>query len=373
MSEVWNYSWMQRPDVMPEKAVSFDRSSAARQTLNSPAPLRMKEAMASVQSSAATAEAGELFQYVIGDVSLPRQRSAMIPIVTEEINMQRVSIFNAAVQPRHPLHGIRIENSTKVHLMQGPVTVLDEGSYAGDARLNELPSGAKQLISYALDFEMQVDVDQRGGTSQIQTARIINGVLETQRKQTSRYVYTLNNESDKQRSVVVEHPRRPQWELTDTHEPLESTAALHRFFVDVSPDAKEVFIVNEEQVISQSLHLTNLDVSALTLYATSGKIPEKVKRALNQAVVLKRAVQQSDRQIQQKQRQIKAITSEQERIRENMGSVERNSSYYKRLLSKLESQEDEIEKLQKDIAALQGSKNKQLQDLQEYLKGLNVN
>ncbi len=325
-----------------------------------------------VQANVVTAEAGELYQYVIGSVSLPRQRSAMIPIVTEEIAMQRVSIFNYSVQPRHPLHGVRIENSTKVHLMQGPATVLDAGSYAGDARLNELPSGSKQLISYALDFEMQVDVDQRGGTSQVQTARIVKGVLESTRKQTSSYVYTLNNESDKQRTVVIEHPRRSRWEITSNDKPLETTATYHRFLVDVASNKQEIFTVNEEQVLSQSVHLTNLDVNTLTVHATTGNIPSNVKKALNQAIQLKRKVQQSDSEMQQKERQINQITAEQERIRENMGSVERTSSYYKRLLSKLESQEDDIEKLQKDRTTLQNTRTKQQQELQEYLKGLNV-
>jgi hypothetical protein len=54
----------------------------------------------SVQSIASAAKVGELFQYTVGNVSLPRQKSAMIPIVTDEIEIERLSIYNQSVLPR---------------------------------------------------------------------------------------------------------------------------------------------------------------------------------------------------------------------------------------------------------------------------------
>ena len=40
---------------------------------------------------------GELFQYTVGNVTLPRQKSAMLPIITDSVEIERVSIYNAAV------------------------------------------------------------------------------------------------------------------------------------------------------------------------------------------------------------------------------------------------------------------------------------
>ena len=40
---------------------------------------------ASVASVASASKVGELFQYTVGSVSLPRQKSAMIPIVTDPV------------------------------------------------------------------------------------------------------------------------------------------------------------------------------------------------------------------------------------------------------------------------------------------------
>src|SRR5208282_6906 len=77
----------------------------------------------SIASLASAAKVGELFQYTIGNVSLPRQSSAMIPIVTDSVKVERLSIYNAAVLPRNPLNGARMTNTSGKHLLGGPLTV----------------------------------------------------------------------------------------------------------------------------------------------------------------------------------------------------------------------------------------------------------
>jgi hypothetical protein len=67
------------------------------------------DAAASVASLASADELGELFQYQVPGVSLPRQRSAMIPIVTDEVAVERLSIYNQGVLAKHPLNGARLK------------------------------------------------------------------------------------------------------------------------------------------------------------------------------------------------------------------------------------------------------------------------
>ena len=78
-------------------------------------------------------------------VALPRQQSAMLPIVNAEVKGEKVSIYNQAVQAKHPLYGLKFTNTTDLYLMQGPITVFDGGVYAGDARIEDLPPGGERL------------------------------------------------------------------------------------------------------------------------------------------------------------------------------------------------------------------------------------
>src|SRR5262249_57894948 len=89
-----------------------------------------------VASSATAGELGDFFQYVIDHpVSLPRQKSAMLPIVSTDVEGAKVSIYNERTLAKHPLFGLRLKNTSGVHLMQGPITVFDKNTYAGDSRI----------------------------------------------------------------------------------------------------------------------------------------------------------------------------------------------------------------------------------------------
>ena len=100
------------------------------------------DATKSISSVASATSIGELFEYTVGNVTLPRQRSAMIPIITDPIEVERVSIYNPRVLARNPLNGARVKNTTKKHLLAGPVTVLDGATYAGDAQIDNIPPGS---------------------------------------------------------------------------------------------------------------------------------------------------------------------------------------------------------------------------------------
>src|SRR5207247_7352699 len=70
-----------------------------------------------VDSAATGASLGDFFQYAIDHpVSLARQKSAMLPIVGKEVEGARVSIYNQAVQAKHPLLGLRLKPTSALDL-----------------------------------------------------------------------------------------------------------------------------------------------------------------------------------------------------------------------------------------------------------------
>src|SRR5204862_541183 len=171
-----------------------------------PAGVRMTDATQSVASLASASKVGELFQYTVGNVSLPRQRSAMIPIVTDDVEVEKLSIYNPNVLARNPLYGARVKNTTGKHLLQGPITVIDGASYAGDARIDNVPPTQERLISYGIDLQVLVDGGKTEQTDVIQTGKIVKGVLEVTRKLVHTHKYAAENKSDTDKALIVEHP-----------------------------------------------------------------------------------------------------------------------------------------------------------------------
>jgi hypothetical protein len=321
------------------------------------------------------AQLGELFEYTVGSVSLARQKSAMIPIVTDDIDVEKVSIYNQNVLANHPLNGAKVRNTTSKHLLQGPVTVLEAGSYAGDARIDDVPPGQSRLLSYGIDLNLFVDPNaepELTAARTVQSAKIAKGLLQVTVKNQAVQSYALQNKGDAPRTVIVEHPRDPDGRLVEPAAPEEVTPNLYRIRVRVDARKTAKLNVKTEGVASETVQILPTNDETLVSYAQDAQVPEAVRTALGKAVQMKSALADTQRQIEERKKQIAEVTTEQTRIRENMKTVDSKTEYYNRLLKKLDEQETGIEKLQKENADLQKNAEQQRKDLEAYVAGLNV-
>jgi len=416
MMDLYQPLYSTRPTVVPELYASlrppvYDAATAtgvARVTLGAavsapapprigydregrPTPLRLEEvvttglaagkatnldAAESVRSVASAEKLGALFQYTVSDVTLARQKSAMLPIITDSVELERLSIYNASVLRSNPLNGVLLKNTTGKHLLQGPLTVLEKGSYAGDARIDNVPPGQDRLLSYGIDLEMLVDNTKSRQSGALLTAKIDKGELIISRKLVATQEYAANNKSTKDKMLVIEHPIRTGWKLVDTQKPFETTPAVYRFKGTAVANKVTVLAVTEEVVQEEQITLGSADLSQLMFYSRTeeggAEVPKSVRDAIAKAIQLKQAAIDVERDINMRNQRVAEITAEQNRIRENMKTVTQATQYYDRLLAKLNEQESAIETLQKERDALIAKRDSLRRELDEYLSGLTV-
>jgi len=335
------------------------------------APAAPMDMTSSVQPLASGMKLGELFHFTVGDVTLPRQSSAMIPIVGDSIGCERVSIYNSNVMPRNALNGVMLDNTTGKHLLQGPVTVYTDGGYAGDATIDNLPPGQKRMLSYGVDLEMLIDPKPEAKNTLI-TGKIVKGVLMASRRFVQTVKYAVESKSDRDKTLIIEQPIIQTWSLTDTPDPMEKTDQLYRFKVAVPKGGHASLTVNQQSVQDQEIALLDSNEDVLLSWSRQGELPAKVRDALIEAAKRKQAVADLETQINQKKQELSGISTEQGRLRENMRTVDKGSQYYNRLMTKLNDQETQIEKLQSDRDDLENKANVARAAFQNYLNDLNV-
>ncbi len=247
-----------------------------------------------IAADASAAETGALFQYQIkAPVTLPRQRSAMLPIVNQEAAGAKVSIYNESVQAKYPLNGIRLTNTTGLNLMQGPITVFDGGAYAGDARIEDLAPGQDRLLSYGLDLKTEVAPENQAGGNELVTVVIKKGTVIASRKYTNEKTYPIRNRDDQRKTVLVEHPIRPGWELVEPATKPERARDVYRFAVPVDAGQTAKLVVQEENQISESALLSNANDRTIADYLRARKLSAKVRDALKKVTDLRAAVDET--------------------------------------------------------------------------------
>jgi hypothetical protein len=326
-----------------------------------------------VAAAAVGGQSGELFQYAIKTpISLARQKSAMLPIITQAVEGRKLSIYNESVQPKHPLNGFRLKNTTPLYLMQGPVTVFDGDGYAGDARIDDLAPGQDRLIGYALDLKVEVEPQAQGGRQDLVAVRLHRGTLISSHKNAEARLYVVRNRDRKKKDVLIEHPFRDDWNLVEPSEPSERTRQWYRFAVAVDPDKQARLLVREERQYDGTIALTNLRSDQIAVYIRSKAVSGAVKKALQQVVQLRDKLAQTQAERARLVQTVTEISTEQTRIRENMGKLAQNSDLYTRYVKKLDQQETELDDLRKKIEASKDAEARQQRELNDYLGNLEV-
>src|SRR5262249_45488755 len=271
-----------------------------------------------------------------GPVNLPRQKSAMLPVLNERVEARRVSVFNQGTHARHPMLALKLKNTTKLHLMQGPITVFDGDSYAGDARVLDVQPNEERPISYALDQGVEVRARQDPGSSKVVKVAITRGVATTTTEVREQRVYEIKNRSEEPRTVVVEHPYRPDFRLKDESKLAEKTANLYRFQVEVAPGKLEKLDVIEEKPIAHEVALTNADDETIAFLMRGAVASDEVKAALREVVRRKSDLAAAQRELERSERDLKDLFDDQARIRANLERAPKESEAYKRYLKKFD-------------------------------------
>jgi hypothetical protein len=321
-----------------------------------------------VASAATASKLGDFFQYAIDrPVSLARQKSALLPIVNKDVEGTRVSIYNERTQAKFPLLGLKFKNTSGLHLMQGPITVFEGSNYAGDARILDLQPNEERLISYAVDLGTEVNPVPATDNGRITEVKAVKGILYTRTRLRESKTYTIKNRNEQDRLVLVEHPVRNDFHLTDKVKPSETASDFYRFEIKVAPGKAEELVVSEEKDFGETVVLTNLNDDQVRHFISQPVTSSKVKAGLQRTMELRWEVAKTQREIAEQERQLQVIVQDQTRLRANLKELPSDSPIAKRIVEKFGQQETQVEKYQADIKKLQGQEHSQRKAMEDYL------
>jgi hypothetical protein len=329
-----------------------------------------------VETAATGNEMGDLFEYRIDQpVTVRRDRSALIPIVQTRMEGERVSIFNEAARRDRPLSGMMLQNTSRLTLEDGSMTVIDGDAYAGEALMERLKPNEKRLISFALDLGTLVAVRTKENRTPTFLVKVVNGVFQAHYYQTTQKSYTLTNQTERERVVYIEHPVREGWTLQDTREPDGKSARYYRFRVPLEPGKKVELVVTERRALMESYTLTNFTRSDLQLFIARNSLDQPTRDALEKLVEIKTRVAAVDARLAAIDKEMAEIGEDQARLRENIKALAGTTEARQliaRYVAKADTQETRLEQLNKDRQAQAAERFRLQSELDAAIRNLAI-
>jgi hypothetical protein len=349
-----------------EECLSLDDSFAVAQEEQRLTGL-MGAAAAGGALAVEASESGEQFEYKIETpVTVPRNSSALLPIVQQSVDGERISLYNQSSNAKFPHAAIRFKNTTGLTLEAGPVTVMESEAYAGEALLDTVKPNDTRYLLYAVDQSLPVVVRVKSENRPIWRVRAANGALYMDYRARNGKLYLVDSLADKPKKLYIEHPLTTNWELAgETQVPVEITDTYYRFLLDIEPEASKELEVWEESDTFQMIWISNvdhLDVGRLNWLCGQNFVDHEFVRFVQRILEMGSELAQLRSQIAEKKAAIEEHSKDQKRARENLESMGANNERFRKLI---DTAEDRIERDRAVLNELQASLSEKLKEYQK--------
>jgi hypothetical protein len=296
---------------------------------------------------------GDLFEYEIAHpVSIKRNQSALVPIVLRDFEGRPVLLFNKQNRAGNPMRCVEFKNTTGLTLEGGPVTVLEGGSYVGEAMLETTKPDDQRLIPYAVELAVHVLDNVESHRDRVHRVLIRRGHVHIYMNQVEQTTYHLNNKSDVPQMVYLEHPRiSREAQLFDTASPYEVTENYWRFRFSIEPKKVTSLVVRQRQTFENAYVLATTTNLLFQGWLDQKYVQGKSADVLREVLRLREQAATCEAALKELEKERTAIHAEQKRIRENLqalGDRLGEKELRDRFIRTLHSQEDRMEQMERE-------------------------
>jgi len=334
--------------------------------------VKLDVAPSTIVTSASAGELGELFEYRMAQpVTIRKDESAMLPFLQQPIEGRKLLIYSDH-SSQHPTNAAELTNSTGKTLDGGPITVYDGGAYGGEALMETVKAGDKRLISYAVDLGTRITDAFDSKAAVVREIHATRGTIDTKSAIEETRKYTIRNVDQKAKTLILEHPLRQGYTLLN-QKPAEKTATAYRFEIPLAANATQEFPVTEERVFNQSYEVTNLTPDFLLTFVQNRALSDAGRRQLQRIADQKTQITENDRAIQEANQQVQDLTNDENRIRQNINSLNNVSSQQQLVQNyakQIDAHEQQLAALRDRQAELQKKKTALQTDLDKLIEGL---
>jgi hypothetical protein len=285
--------------------------------------LSMDALEASTAAASTGEERGALFQYrVTHPVSVARGQSAMVPIVGQRLDGRKELLYNGQKLPKHPVASLRLRNETGLTLERGPVTVLEQGDYAGEAVLPFTRAGGELIVPYAVELGVSIQ-EEHSGERQTRGISVRDDYLLFQEWDVHHTLYRIHSTLADAVDVMVEQALSQGYTLVKTAAPAEQSQGLARWPVACSPGVETTFTTHQRMETTRWERVRGVTPQQLSEFLKNRYLDKETFKALSGVLEIYSQIAAHGQRLQEIERERNAIYRQQQQIQGSLGPLGR--------------------------------------------------
>jgi hypothetical protein len=247
----------------------------------------------------------------------------MVPIVGQRLNGRKELLYNGRKHPKNPVASLRMRNETGLTLERGPVTVIEEGDYAGEALLPFTRPGGEMIVAYAIELGISVIEEPK-------VERVTNGLqvrdsaLLIQEWETQSVVYRILSTLRVSVDLTIEQPVPAHYTLYETLAPAEQAQGVARWSVACAPGAETSFTVRYRRMISRREQVRAYALNQLQEFVRQRFLDDATYKGLADILAIYNEIDQRQMRLRQIEQERNQIYKRQQQTQNSLGPLGRD-------------------------------------------------
>lgn len=304
-------------------------------------------AKSSFRSQTEVKDAGDLCEYrIVNPVTVRNKESASLPLFQKSFEGKPLLVYNRAKNPANPMSVIEFNNTMDISLNGGPLLVIEEGAYVGEAMLPAMKPDEQRLIPYSVELGVKVKPEDDSDTLPVHFIETVDGLMYQHYYLHQVIKYTITNKNPVEKELVIEHPRWSSEKLVKPEKAEEETENYYRFRITLKPQSQQEFTVITQHSSVNRIYLPDQKEDSIALLMEKKYLTKEIADQLSQIFELMRKKELMSAENKEIRKKMKVLADDQGRIRDNLkalGDKEEETKIKSRYLEKLAAQEDELE------------------------------
>ncbi|MEM7334981.1 MAG: histidine kinase dimerization/phospho-acceptor domain-containing protein [Chloroflexota bacterium] len=308
-------------------------------------------------------------------VSVRRKQSAMVPIVQKTVHFKELCVYNGDKMPNHPLRVWHFENSTGKALEQGPVTLVNQGTYLGEGLIRFTGVDDSLQIPYALEFGIVVSE---------KAEKVTSGTLEiTFDKEKQRAIvkrFTIHSTTHiatshikKEIELLIERRDPNYGEFFEMPKPSTEEKGHTRWSLIIPGNQEETFTIKIRTIQENDVDISTWKEETVQKHHKKKLISdnryEKFKAYFDEVSKANKLVEENSTL----QNEHLLLLNRQQQLRENLGALgesKREKVIRNQILDDLEISENRrreletmLEQINEDLKTIQNNQDKKIENI----------